>query len=249
MTSEPSLVVRPVRFTDRVEEMRELLELLGLRPRLESERGGWVDLDGSSGLMALHSAAGSATGGLPGESRLSFECSDATDLARRLHAAGFADATVVDEAYGRVLTVTDPLGAEVQVDEVQDDLYGYRRHAPAPSDLGVVPVRFTDRSEDYHRFLAALGLAGEPAPDGYTTYGAPDRGWVGVHREYDPLPIVASAYASVHLTFVAPDIDGVEARLRAAGVELERFDEDFGSFLDLTDPDGQSIQVHPWPPM
>ena len=38
------IVVRPVRFTDRVPEMRAFLELLGLSPRIESTHGTWVEL-------------------------------------------------------------------------------------------------------------------------------------------------------------------------------------------------------------
>ena len=45
----------------------------------------------------------------------------------------------------------------------------------------VRPVRFTDETAAYHGFLRALGLFGEPAPGGYTTYVAPDGGEVGVH--------------------------------------------------------------------
>ena len=72
-----SIVVRPVRFTDDVAAMQAFLELLGLQPRIEFNRPGWVDLAGSAGLVALHDAATSATGGVHGETRLSFEVDDA----------------------------------------------------------------------------------------------------------------------------------------------------------------------------
>jgi len=39
-----AIVVRPVRFTDNIEPMQAFLELIGLRPRIESVGGGWVDL-------------------------------------------------------------------------------------------------------------------------------------------------------------------------------------------------------------
>ncbi len=38
------VVIRPLRFTDRVAEMRAFLETLGLQARIESEQGGWVDM-------------------------------------------------------------------------------------------------------------------------------------------------------------------------------------------------------------
>ena len=134
-------------------------------------------------------------------------------------------------------------------DEVQRDLYGYTRHEvdetrPAPV---VVPVRFTDEAAAYDGFLRALGLTGTPEPGGYTTYVAPDGGGeVGVHYVYsDDLPVVTERARRGPL-----DVrDHRRARRAAAGAggkgfALTRFDEDFGSFIDITDPDGQSVQVH-----
>ena len=48
-----------------------------------------------------------------------------------------------------------------------------------------------------------------------------------------------------HLTFaIAGGLDELQQALEAQGFALTRFDEDFGSFIDITDPDGQSVQVH-----
>ncbi len=90
--------------------MREFLELLGLAVHIESEGGGWVDLATGGGRVTLHSATGGDTGGLPGQTRLSFEVDDVEILAVRLIAGGFEDATAFDEAYGRALTVTTRSG-------------------------------------------------------------------------------------------------------------------------------------------
>jgi hypothetical protein len=46
-------------------------------------------------------------------------------LQDRLVAAGFTDAHIVDEAYGRTLFVTDPDGVWVAIDGAQTDLHGY----------------------------------------------------------------------------------------------------------------------------
>lgn len=70
------IVVQPIRFTDDVAAMRDFLTVLGLRARLESDRGGWVDLASGGGRAALHSAATSATGAIHGETHLSFETDD-----------------------------------------------------------------------------------------------------------------------------------------------------------------------------
>ena len=54
------VVIRPLRFTADVEAMRAFLETLGLRSRIESERGGWVDMLAGRGMVALHDAASSS---------------------------------------------------------------------------------------------------------------------------------------------------------------------------------------------
>lgn len=125
--------VCPVRFTDDVAAMRRFLEALGMRARISATGGGWVDLTvGTEGLAALHAAATSEFGHRAGETTLSFESEEPLEGVRdRLHAAGFADAHIIDEAYGRMLVVTDPDGIEVIVNEEQHDLYGYRRETDA----------------------------------------------------------------------------------------------------------------------
>ena len=176
--------------------MQAFLEVLGLQPRIEFNRPGWVDLAGSAGLVALHDAATSATGGVHGETRLGFEVDDAEAAAKSLQDQGIA-ATVIDESFGRFLKLGDRSAHPVIADEVQRDLYGYTRHEvdetrPAPV---VVPVRFTDEAAAYNGFLRALGLTGTPEPGGYTTYVAPDGGGeVGVHYVYsDDLPVVRAS--------------------------------------------------------
>ena len=66
-----------------------------------------------------------------------------------------------DEGYGRVLVVTDPDGGQVQVDERQDDLHGYRRLDVAGADPAV-SVRAALDTPDvarYRTFLEVLGLS------------------------------------------------------------------------------------------
>jgi len=123
------VVLRPLRFTADVPAMRRFLETLGLKSRVESEHGGWVDMVAGRGMVALHDSASSATGAKSGETGLSFEADDIEELKERLQAAGYQDATVWDEAYGRVLSVTAPVDAVIWVDQRNDDLYGYKLHA------------------------------------------------------------------------------------------------------------------------
>ena len=149
--------IRPLRFTDRLPRMRAFLEGLGLRTRIESERGGWADLVAGAGMVALHDTATSATAGRPGETRLSFEAADLAALAERLDGAGLTDVAVWDEAYGRVLSV-DVGGERIWVDERATDLYGYRSHDPEPGgSLAVTPVLVVPDEKPWRRFLDAVG--------------------------------------------------------------------------------------------
>ncbi|MEV0792479.1 VOC family protein [Kribbella sp. NPDC050459] len=150
-------VIRPLRFTADVEAMRTFLETLGLRSRIESERGGWVDMLAGRGMVALHDAASSSTGGLPGQTRLSFEADDLGELKDRLEQVGFVDATVFDEAYGRVLSVSGPEGVVIWIDERNDDLYGYKLHTARPDERWSVTPYLTGADEvPWRRFLDAL---------------------------------------------------------------------------------------------
>ncbi len=245
------IVVRPVRFTDNIEAMQQFLQTLGLRPRIESEGGGWVDMVAGGGMVALHTAETSDTGGLPGETRLSFEADDVDALARQLTNAGVQGVAVYDEAYGQVLTCTDPLGDPVTIDGRSDDPYGYRvipTDAPT-AGLCVIPVRLTEPRGPVGPWLEALGLTrvGE-ANDWYVMYaaGGGDHGLVGLHHVYsDELAMVAGR-AAVHLTFeTAEALDDVAARMIESGyADAQVTREDVGSVLSVTDPDGRECQVH-----
>ncbi len=243
------IVVRPVRFTDNMEPMRAFLELIGLRPRIESVAGGWIDLVADGGMVALHSAAGSDSGGVQGQTRLSFEADDLDDLAHALTDAAVPDVTVYDEAYGRVLMFTDPLGDRIVIDERMSDLYGFRA-LPGDKAAGpkVMPVRFCDPAGPYGRLLQVLGLqaVGE-INSSYVNFAAAggEHGLVGLHYVFgSELPIVAGA-GSVQLTFESAEpLEQIAARLDGAGFSPRLHKEDFGSFLSVADPDGQPVQVH-----
>jgi hypothetical protein len=246
------IVVRPVRFTPHVVAMQRFLELIGLRPWIVTDSGGWSDMSCGAGRVALHDAASSAFGHLPGQTTMGFEADDVAALARQLGAAGVPEVTVYDEAYGRVLTCQDPEGATVAVDERATDLYGYQLRAEASpvKSLRVMPIRFTDPAGPYGAFLIALGLrpAGQINPR-YVNFVAAEgaQGEVGLHHVFgDDLPIVADGRSPVvQLCFHTGErLDDVAGRLTAAGHAAEIAKEDFGSVLSVTDPDGQQVQVH-----
>jgi len=243
------IVVRPVRFTDNIEPMRAFLELIGLQPRIESVRGGWIELVADGGMVALHSAATSDSGAMQGKTSLAFEADDLDAVAQALIDAAVPDVTVYDEAYGRVLTFTDPLGDRLAIDERIKDLYGYRA-LPGEKPVGpkVMPVRFCDPAGPYGQLLQVLGL--QPVGDineYYVNFAAADgeHGLVGLHYVFaDELPIVPGS-GSVQLTFESAEpLSQIAERLEGAGFAIQLHNEEFGSLLSVTDPDGQPVQMH-----
>jgi PAS domain-containing protein len=208
------VVIRPLRFTTDVDAMRAFLEALGLRSRIESERGGWVDMLTGRGMVALHDAASSSTGGQPGQTTLSFEADKIDELKDRLEQAGFPDATVFDEAYGRVLSVTGPDGVVIWVDERSEDLYGYKVHDANPDERWTVTPHLTGADEaGWGRFLEAVGA------DASVRFGPAD----------------AEFAVRLDLT-TTEDLDDVVRRIG----EATRTDEG----LEITDPDGRLVVIH-----
>ncbi|MFC9695030.1 VOC family protein [Kribbella sp. NPDC056951] len=208
------VVVRPLRFTDRVKEMRAFLETLGLQARIETARSSdWVDMLAGRGMVALHSAASSSTGGQPGQTSLSFEAADVDRLKELFEQAGYADAVIWDEAYGRVLRVAGPDGAHIHIDERSDDLYGYKLNETRPDERWLVTPQLDAQEETAWRgFLAVVGL------DALARFGD------GIRLE---------------LT-TSEDLDLVRRRLAEAGHHVSRV----GDVLEITDPDGQTVVVH-----
>ncbi|CAH0165531.1 MULTISPECIES: hypothetical protein [unclassified Microbacterium] len=115
-----AIAVQPIWFQEDLAEPRAILEALGFRAGITSDRPGWVEMLGDGGSIGLHT----------GEPRigLSFEArGDLDALAARLQDAGF-EASVVDEAFARTIRIPDPDGGdEIWINGVQDDLHGYHR--------------------------------------------------------------------------------------------------------------------------
>lgn len=245
-----NLVVRPVRFTDNIAAMRRFLEAIGLRPRLESESGGWVDMVAGGGMVALHAAKDANRPTPAGLTSLSFEADDLSALAARLEALGVPGVSVYDEAYGRAVSCQDPLGDDIVLDERADDLYGYRRHAPedVAAGLRVMAVRFSDPLGPYGAFLEALGLERRGEPNEHFvpfTAGGGEHGIVALHQTREAKPPYPAEPATVDLSFETTEpLDQVAKRLVDNGFEASLQTEPFGTVLTTIDGDGQSIQVH-----
>jgi hypothetical protein len=213
------VVIRPLRFTADVQAMRSFLQTLGLRSRIESERGGWVDMVAGRGMVALHDSAISESGARSGETQLTFEADDIEELKERLQTAGYDDATIWDEAYGRVLSVTVVSDTKIWFDQRSEDLYGYKLHDAKRDDrLSVTPVLQVADQPAWQHFLEALG--GDSAQ--FVSY-EPFTGDLGVRLGFSTTELLAE----------------VELRLTAAGYQPALTEHS----LTVEDPDGQLITV------
>lgn len=211
------VVIRTLRFTNDVQAMRAFLETLGLRSRIESESGIWIDMVAGRGMVALHDAARSDTGGEPGQTRLTFEADDIDELKDRLDAAGFEEVSIFDEAFGRVLTAKGPDGAGLWIDERPKDLYGYKLHDAHPDTRwSVTPRLGVSDQAGWERLLDILGG---------------DNPGLARFR-------VGGSDVQIELT-TSEDLDEVAERLAATGYRASTAD----GGLAVTDPDGQIVRI------
>lgn len=256
--SPPAFQLVVYRFTTDGAAMARFVELLGLRGKLRSADGGFRTFRGTSGALALHPVSNADTGAAPGESQLSFEAWDIDSAARWLSAAGL-DSQVWDEAYGRVLSVHDPHGHSVWVNEVQHDLYGFE-HLPSAGppdsteegrDIDIVAVRPTPDFEADTRFYRAFGFTSEAGSPGFQPLQASgERGTIGLHEHAGPAPRGAgepeTPMAACWLGFsTGEDASELASRLQAGGHDSAIVvEEEHTRRVEVTDPDGQKVEIH-----
>jgi len=111
--------VMPIRYVRDIEAAVRFYEALGLRTTATQRSGGWLELTGDGGILALHRATDE------GESaELSLLASEPLEqVVGRLTSAGFEAGTILDESFGRSMRVTDPGGMSVQINEHDTELY------------------------------------------------------------------------------------------------------------------------------
>ncbi len=110
--------VMPIRYVRDVEAATRFYAALGLAVGARQRGGGWVELTGTAGVLALHSSPDGRAGELSLASDEPLE-----QVVRRLRAAGFEPGPILDEAYGRSLPLVDPDGVELLVNEHDTSLY------------------------------------------------------------------------------------------------------------------------------
>jgi hypothetical protein len=237
------VVVRPIRFTDHLPQMREFLSLLGFSLRV-SRAESWATMVGGSGQVALHDAA--ITAARPGQTALMFEVADAEALATRFAEAGLAEIETYDEAWGRVLRVQGDGDTQLCFDVRPTDFYGYRLDEPRP-EHGIVsmPLLYGPPTGPLDRLLSAAGLVrlDEGDDESWRVWSSTGGGLVARHPAGDDRPP-----GTVHLAFrTGEPLTDLASRLTAAGYADVTLSEEFGGELTVTDPDGQNVLVLPAP--
>ena len=116
----PGLSVMPIWYTTDPGYATRTLEDLGAERRITADNGVWFDFRCSAGgFVAVHAAQSSGI-------ELGFEYEGDLDaFTAHLREQG-VEATIVDEAYTRVIHVPDPDGGPAwQINHRQEDLYGF----------------------------------------------------------------------------------------------------------------------------
>lgn len=114
----------PILFVDDVDAARRFFSVLGLAAEAVGRTGGWVELAAGGGTLGLHTVAQVEKPRRPGECTLSLVADEPLEAVRdRLTAAGYTDAHLIDEGFGRSLRVTGPDDAAIQIIEHDRDLY------------------------------------------------------------------------------------------------------------------------------
>jgi hypothetical protein len=245
------VLVRPIRYTSRVAAMRHWAIRLGLVPL--AEMPGWLVLGAGSGRLAVHEVPqGDA---LDGVTTLAVETDDLAALERHWRDAGLATRRT-DERGIPLLFVAAPFGGEIAAGEL----------SPAPTepardpDLAVMPMLTTADVPAAVDWLLAGGLPGlrrriSSQGGGWADLEMADGGGlVAVHAthnlEGDPPPAVldpstGTGELPVWLSFEHPDVDGLLARVRAAGLTDARVhDEAYNRTLVTVTPDGDEVWVN-----
>ena len=243
----------PYRFTPDPPAMIAFLEALGLQSVTRAESGTFAVLAGRSGRVAVHEAHLQSDGSRPVETSLNFEAEDAQQAADALRAQGL-EATVWDEAFGKLAGALSPLGYAVWVDEVMQDLYGgYRMEEPdGASSIGVVAVHGSPDLDADTEFFAHFGYRSADGDSTYRSLRAPGGViWMNALSGEPTLTKPGDFFgpsALVELAFETTEpLPALVERLLRAGYADAELVEEKGRHVTVTDPDGQYVEVYPAP--
>jgi len=106
----------PLYFTAETERAAAFFAVLGFTDVVAKSRTEtWIELNAPEALLCLHGGPADS-GAAHGSGEIAFESDDDPHaVAARLKAAGYEDAMVIDENYGRSLRVTGPDGTQIWI--------------------------------------------------------------------------------------------------------------------------------------
>lgn len=237
-------VVCPYRFSDRPAAMIDFLELVGLSVIVR--RHDYAILQGKGGRVAVHPVA--TAGNADVRTSLTFDVADAVVATGQLRKAGL-EASWWDEAWGRQARVSGPTG-QISLNAEMEDFHGYQVSDPGPSPVTVVAVVFTDEMDPLTGFFGRFGFTGgDDEAAGWRPLRAEvGQGVIGVHQAGRP-GLDTDGYLTVALGLETEEpLSELAERLRAAGHRVENCtagSEPPTDILSVTDPDGETIEIHP----
>lgn len=242
------LVIRPIRYTSRVAQMRDWATRLGMATLLDGDS--WVVLGAGHGRLALHAAEPGDR--FDGSTSLAVETDDLDALERVWSDAGMATRRI--DEHVPILFGSTPFGGEIAAGVL----------SPPPSGehvdpgLSVMPMLVTSEVPAAADWFVSWGLRRRVTSDGggWSDLGMPDGGGlVGIHHADNlssaPPPEAPTSgdgdlrEVPVGLTFEHPDVEALLQRLLDAGLDgAHVVDEAYNRTLLVPCPDGETIWVN-----
>jgi catechol 2,3-dioxygenase-like lactoylglutathione lyase family enzyme len=105
-----------------IELANKFYSTLGLNENAAATSGTWAAMRGDGGQLGLHVAEAQTRNVDAGAVELQFTTDENLEnTAKRLRDAGYAPSEIMDENFGRYLTVQDPDGYLIQVNELDEE--------------------------------------------------------------------------------------------------------------------------------
>jgi predicted lactoylglutathione lyase len=127
------MILMPVVYVSDMDAAKAFYAALGFTERVRSRSNAWAELIGQAGCIALHESTTAPASSLPepdepvgaGVVMLSFVATEPLEqLVGTVARAGYEPARgIADESFGRSVVFADPDGAQIQVNEHDEELY------------------------------------------------------------------------------------------------------------------------------
>lgn len=255
-STKPDFDLMVYRFTADAPAMTKFFDALGLQRMTGGNDN--VTYHGVTGGLTLQSASGSASGFEAGQTQLAFDVTDIDPAADRLRDAGL-DPRIWEEPYGRAMSVRDPSGLGVWINEIQYETDS--AHSDSRLDVSVVAVRASENFDDDTAFYSLFGYEPRPLPMGYGSQGYHEllgprtSGSIGLHNLDSPDLATTTSHpgkepigyaAACRLAFTAAEQpEEIADRLHTAGFrDAQAIPGASAPRVEVTDPDGCHVEIH-----